>query len=120
MLNNHISDEEYLYRGVIEHNWDYDNNRPSSATFKDSKGASVDRDAGRSEKDCINNLLKVRDFHAVCKVKTYDVRILNAIVLYKPVESNIYHSEIHDSHDRPRLRGSKPNKIRDKSEIVYP
>lgn len=37
-----IDDNEFLYRGVTTLNWDEENNRPSSATFKDSLGASVD------------------------------------------------------------------------------
>lgn len=119
MLREEVLDNEYLYRGVIELNWDWNNNRPSSATFKDSKGVSVDRGAFRKEEECINYLLSKKDFIAVCKVLTQDVRNLDAIVLYKEIPSNKYHSEIHDSVDRIQMRGKKPNKIRDKSKIVY-
>ncbi len=55
-----IADDEYLYRGIIQLNWDYENNRPSSATFKDSKGVSVDRDSYRHEKECIDFLIRLR------------------------------------------------------------
>ncbi len=120
MLNEEISDREYLYRGVIELNWDFDNDRPSSATFKDSKGVSVDRDGERLESDCIKSLLNSKNFFAVCKVLTSEVRKLNALVLYKPVlPSNPYHSEIHDSEERVQMRGKKPNKIRDRSIVVF-
>ena len=56
-MNATISKDEFLYRGVIELNWDYHNNRPTSAVFKDTKGVSVDRDNFRQEIDCVDFLL---------------------------------------------------------------
>jgi len=118
-LNNPINDNEFLYRGIIEINWDFQNNRPSSATFKDSKGVSVDREADRTEKECIDFLKSSKDFFSICKVKAESVRNRNAIIKYLPVENNIYHSEIHDSEERVQMRGSKPKRIRDESMVVY-
>lgn len=43
-----IKPDEFLYRGIVELNWNYEKNEPSSATFKDSKGVSVDRDYHRT------------------------------------------------------------------------
>lgn len=114
-----IADDEYLYRGITELNWDYENNRPSSATFKDSKGVSVDRDNYREEKDCIDFLLSKIYFFGICKIQTQKVKELNAIARYLPEENNIYHSEIHDSEEKIQLKGSKPKKIRDASEVVF-
>lgn len=119
MFNSEIEDSEFLYRGVVVQNWDFENDRPTSATFKDSKGVSVDRDGGRKESDCITKLNSVNDFHAICKVQTKDVRDLDAIVIYKPVPENDFHSEIHDSTERIQMRGKKPSKIREKSIVVY-
>jgi len=116
-INPIIDDNEYLYRGIIELNWDYENNPPSSATFKDSKGVSVDRDNHRPERECIDFIKSKKDFFAVCKVQTRKVIELQALVKYQPIQDNIYHSEIHDSQDRIQLRGSKPKKIRDESQI---
>lgn len=118
-LEKTINENEFLYRGIIEINWDFNNNRPSSATFKDSKGVSVDRDANRIEKDCVSFLNSKKNFFAICKVKCKEVIEKSAIVKYLPVEDNIYHSEIHDSEDRIQMRGSKPKKIRDNSIVVY-
>ena len=109
----------FLYRGIIELNWDFENNRPSSATYKDSKGVSVDRDNFRQEKECLDFLLSKKVFFAVCKVQTKEVRELNAITKYLPVDDNEFHSEIHDSEERIQMRGKKPKKIRDASEVVY-
>ncbi|QNM84626.1 hypothetical protein H9W90_10500 [Polaribacter pectinis] len=118
-LNNSINNNEFLYRGIIEINWDFQNNRPSSATFKDSKGVSVDREADRTEKECIDFLKSSKDFFSICKVKAESVRNRNGIIKYLPIEKNIYHSEIHDSEERVQMRGSKPKKIRDESIVVY-
>lgn len=119
MLSDEVNDSEFLYRGVVVQNWDFENNRPSSATFKDSLGVSVDRDGGRSDKDCIDQIMQVKDFQAICKVITSDVRSLGAEVFYRPVEGNIYHSEIHDSHERVQMRGKKPKVLREKSSVVF-
>lgn len=119
VLNSTIANDEYLYRGIIEINWDFENNRPSSSTFKDSNGISVDRDNYRREIDCIDFLRNGKDFFGICKVQCKHVRELNAIAKYLPIEKNIYHSEIHDSEERIQLKGSKPKKIRDASLVVF-
>ena len=118
-LNNSIDDNEFLYRGIIEINWDFQNQRPSSATFKDSKGVSVDRQADRTTNQSIAFLKSNKDFFAICKVKAQSVRNRNAIIKYLPIKGNIFHSEIHDSQERIQMKGSKPKKIRDESIIVY-
>lgn len=118
-LNSKIENHEFLYRGIIESNWDYENNRPSSATFKDSKGVSVDRFGDRNEVDCIDFLNDKKKFFAICKVQVGKVRDENAIVKYLPELNNIYHSEIHDSEDRVQMKGSKPKKIRDAAIVVH-
>lgn len=117
-LDSEISDDEFLYRGVIEQNWDFENDRPSSATFKDSNGVSVDRDGSRSLESCIQALKASKAFFAICRVKASAVRNNGAVIKYLPEPDNIYHSEIHDSHVRVQMRGSKPKKIRDDSEVV--
>lgn len=119
MLSEEIGGDEFLYRGIVIQNWDFENDRPSSATFKDSQGTSVDRSADRNDYECIEKLLQKRNFVAICKVLTKDVRDIEAVAIYKPELENIFHSEIHDSKERVQLRGKKPNKIRDKSKVVY-
>mgnify|MGYP007037379903 CR=1 FL=1 len=122
-MSNHINpvidNTEFLYRGIIKQFWNFENNRPSSAIFKDSKGVSVDRDYARNENDCVEFLQSRIDFFAICKIQTEKVRELNAIAKYIPVEDNIYHSEIHESESIAQMRGSKPTKLRDNSVVVY-
>jgi hypothetical protein len=114
-----ISSEEYLFRGVPHIQWDFQHNRPSSAIFKDSKGVSVDRDYKRKSDECIHRLLELRDFVSVIKIKVQRVLEINASVFYKPTPDNIYHSEIHDSPHKINIGGSKAQKLRDSSEVVY-
>mgnify|MGYP006873123097 CR=1 FL=1 len=115
-----IGTEELLYRGVVENQWDAEHNRPSSATFKDSKGASVDRDAMVRDKDtCVAALLESKSFKAICRVKESDVEAANAITKYLPVPGNDYHCEIHDSEVKITLSPGKAKKVRDSSEVVY-
>lgn len=114
-----IGDEEYLYRGVVEINWDNELQRPSSATYKDSFGVSVNRDASRKEQDCVEQLLNLKPFKAVCRVTALTVRKIEAVAKYLPTEDNIYHSEIHNSEDKIPLSGGKASKIREQSEVVY-
>lgn len=119
LLSSEFSDTELLFRGVIDGFWDYEENRPSSATFKDSKGTSVDRDGGRTDEVCASTLLSKKAYKAVVKLSVADVKSVGAILIYKPVYDNIYHSEIHDSYERAQLRGNKPTKLREKSTVVY-
>lgn len=114
-----LSEHEFLFRGVKENQWDFQNGRPSSAIYKDSKGVSVDRNYYRPDVDCIARLLKVNDFFSIVKVKVECVIQINALVRYMPVDDNIFHTEIHDSLDRITIRSSKAQKLREKSEITY-
>lgn len=119
MLPIEVGDGEYLYRGVVRSHWDFVNNRITSATFKDSGGVSVDRDGGRSEQACIEKILAVKDFKAVCKIQAANVRRNDALILYKPIEANIFHSEIHDSSERIQMRGKKPSNLNNEASLVY-
>lgn len=118
-MNEEILDEEFLYRGIIENLWDYENNRPTSAIFKDSKGVSVDRSCTRNEKECIDFLRSKKSFFKVCNIKVIDVKEADAVVLYKKIPDNIYHCEIHNSVDQVQIKGSKAKKLRDKIFKVF-
>ena len=119
MPNIEISDTEYLYRGIVDANWDYERNRPSSATFKDSFGVSVNRDDHRDENLCVQELLEIRNFKGICKILTSAVREIGAVAFYKPIPLNIYHSEIHSSVDIIQIKGKKAKDLRTESELVY-
>ena len=116
-----INAEEFLYRGVVVgFQWDDKNNRPSSALFKDSHGASVDRDVLiRDSETCIKALLQTKLFKAICRVKEKSVKNAGAITKYLPVPENVFHCEIHGSEDNVNISNSKLKKLRDSSEVVF-
>jgi hypothetical protein len=120
MLEEEIDDSEYLYRRVILNPsfWDSEKKLPTSAIFKDSNGVSVDRQGERSQKDIIRDALKY-PLKALVHVKTEKCRELDTVPVYKPVEDNMYHSEIHDSIDKVRLSSSKAKRLRDNCKVVY-
>jgi hypothetical protein len=62
MVNNEVSNNEWLYRMVLNkpNYWKENENRVSSAAFKDSKGVSVDRDGERPESKIIEELNSVK------------------------------------------------------------
>jgi hypothetical protein len=120
MLNTHIDDTEYLYRRIIlnPNFWDFENNKPTSAIFKDSNGVSVDRHGIRDEVEIIDTFKKF-PIRAIGKIKAETCRKSETYLTYKPIDTNIYHSEIHDSEQKIQISSSKAKKLRDKIEIIY-
>lgn len=124
MLNETIADNEFLYRGIIEEWYDKDNNRISSATFKDSKGVSVDRDGNREEYECRQTILSIerrpprKPFIKVCKLLTKKVRETEAFVKYCPSVNNKFHSEIHNAENQIPIPSSKARLLSRIAEII--
>lgn len=120
MLNDYIEDHEFLYRRVIlnPNFWDFEKNKPTSAIFKDSNGASVDRQHDRNDEDVIKSF-KTLPIRAIVKILTSTCRELNTFPVYKYLPDNIYHCEIHDSKIKAQMSSSKAKNLRDNSEIIY-
>lgn len=120
MLDEYIENSEYLYRRVIlnPNFWDFDNNKPTSAIYKDSYGVSVDRQSDRTDESIIE-VFKKLPIRAVVKIQAQTCRYLDTLLVYKPVEDNIFHSEIHDSLEKIQINSSKAKKLRDNSTIIY-
>lgn len=124
-MNKTIADTEFLYRGIIEEWYDKENNRISSAAFKDKKGVSVDRDGNnRKEKECVNSILSIeripprKPFYKVCKLLTKQVREKDAFVRYCPSANNKYHSEIHNTEKEIPISQSKARALSKIAQIV--
>mgnify|MGYP007101926780 FL=1 len=95
--------DEKLFRAIlpIEAFWDAENNRPTSGAFKDNKGLSVDRQADRSVGDSVQTLLSTKQADSkIVSVTVKTCRTIPVLPVYKPLENNIYHSEIHDSEEK--------------------
>jgi len=119
VLSPELSEDEKLYRGVLEQFWDYQNDRPSSALFKDSNGVSVDRCNGRRPEDCVKDLNSRRSFPRVASISVRDVTHVGAISIYAPVANNPYHCEIYDDSEKNKIGAKKAKLLRDLIEKVY-
>jgi len=124
MLDQNIGDDEKLYRRVIinPNNWDEEENRPSSAVFKDSNGTSVDRAGERTEQQVIDNFKNNYDLKAIVNVKAGFCRESNTYPIYTPyppATENIYHAEIHDSNTEKQISKSKARKLAKNAEINW-
>ncbi|WP_308539566.1 hypothetical protein [uncultured Ruminococcus sp.] len=84
----------------------------SSAVFKDSKGCSVDRKAGR-DNSVIYDIFFQRFYNSsksIIAVSDVTVGVCyekEIIVIEKPTEENEFHCEIHGSIDKAQLTSSQ-------------
>ena len=124
MLPSEIGEDEILFRGVTTKPdmWKAGANRPTSAIFKDSGGASVDRDGGRNDNDAANSLcdwLAAKDIQlrAVVKISAGVCRRIETELLARPLEDNPYHAEIHVSGTRKEI-SDKAKELRKNCQLV--
>ena len=114
-----IADGEYLYRGITNKQWDFVNNRITSAAYKDSLGVSVDRSGDRDEESCVSHLLQNKPFIAIGRLMAGFVRESGLLVKYDPTEENEYHSEIRHSENRAELTTGQSRKMSRSATVVY-
>ena len=114
-----IPDQENLYRGIHSTQWNEEESRPSSAAFKDRRGLSVDRCNLRDEEDVINFLLSKKPHRGIVKISVPYARELPSMVVYAPVDGNIYHSELHNDEDKLELARGKAKRLAKDSEVVF-
>lgn len=109
MLPTTINDVEELYRAVTRkpNMWKSQEDRPSSALFKDSKGVSVDRDGGRSLDDICRSFERRIEMQALVSLSVGECRKLQTYPVAKPEGDNPFHAEIHDSPNRVQLSSKK-------------
>ena len=119
-MDENFAPDERLYRGLPSM-WIGDDNRVSSAAFKDSRGVSVDRDGGREDKDCIERMVgALPQIAGVGRITCGEVEECGAIPKYLPVKGNEYHSEIHDSAEQVQIKSkSKSRKLANKCQLVF-
>lgn len=109
--------EEKLFRAFSRNNPNMidKTGKVTSAVFKDSNGLSVDREWHRSSDEAVDVLLEriaqqrssTADNFYVVSVTKGCCDDIGVQCLYKPVEDNEYHSEIHDSNEVVTI--SKPH-----------
>lgn len=80
------------------------NGRLSNAAFKDRRGLSVDRQAGRTEEECVRFMKDDRGLHGDVYAVTYhDCEAIEALVLPIPTPNDVFHCEIHGSQTQAEL-----------------
>ncbi|MFN3998814.1 hypothetical protein [Algoriphagus sp.] len=113
MEKDFIKDEELLYRAIkpFPNWWKEKENRPSSAAFKDSRGVSVDRDAGRPESQIISRINSRFEIQAIVKVKASFCREIEANPLPRPIIGIPEHAEIHRTETIIELTDSQARNL---------
>ena len=99
---NKIENHEILYRVVRNSYPDaFVNGKPTAALFMDSRGASVERDGGRSEEVivsvCRSRFGRREDYKTAVKITAGECRGVNTYPNPVGNHKNMYHAEIHDS-----------------------
>jgi len=109
-MSNDFREDELLFRGITDNPnmWNSSEQRYTSAVFLDSKGLSVDRQKHRRVNEALNTLFTNSPrFKAAASVKYSDCIEIDAIVYKRPLETNVFHCEIHKSASEPKLSKSQ-------------
>ncbi len=122
-----FNQDERLYRMVTNNPnmFVVNENRITSAVFKDSNGCSVDRQGGRTDEDACSFLA---DSHkdnpygikAIAVVTIQQCEEIKAIVLPKPLDTNMYHCEIHRNDSNSELTSGQARRLSQGAHLIYP
>jgi len=115
-----IQDSEILYRAIHPSFWNYEEDRPTSALFKDRKGVSVDRDGDRSEDDAVNFLLNSRQNFGAGKLNAGQTRNIGTYLKPDKTPENDFHALILESESKVQLSNSKAKKLSRVVTIINP
>lgn len=116
-MNNAFDDErENLFRAVLpKHIFDKRKGRISSAAFKDPKGVSVDRGAGRPDKIAAKALLAHGLHGSVCAVSVLDCQSANVFINPEPSRKNSFHAALYANSKRD---GMEPEQSKYLAEVA--
>jgi len=112
-----IYDQEILYRAIHPNHWNHEEDRPTSAAFKDKQGVSVDRDGDRTGDQCLTFLLTNRDNYGACSLKAGFVTSIGAFIKPAQLPENSYHALILESEEKIHLSNSKARLLSKTAEI---
>ena len=112
-----IEDSEILFRAIHPSHWDEDEERPTSAAFKDRQGVSVDRDGERSTEDCLSFLLNNRNSYGACSIKADLVNTIGAYAKKDQKSENIFHALILKKKKKIHLSNGKARALSKAADI---
>lgn len=118
-----ISDCEVLYRVARKSDPDgFIDGKPTAALFIDAKGASVDRDGGRKEKEIIDSFIdrfgKRDDYGNAVKIQAGICREIGTYPNPVGNNRNKYHAEIHESKEEKEISFLKALQLASRCDIV--
>ena len=121
MQDDSISNTEILYRAVpnVQDFWKEEEQRLTSAVFSDSKGVSVDRDGGRSEREIIEAF--DRRFSPDCGIVSVTAQQCidcGAFPVPKREVDNPYHAHIQQTEKEVRLTKSTQRSLRNCCNVI--
>lgn len=106
-----IEDGEILYRAIHPSFWNYEEDKPTSALFKDRKGVSVDRDGNRNENEVVNFLLKSRKNFGAGKLNAGQTRNIGTYLKPDKTPDNDFHALILESESRIQISNGKAKEL---------
>lgn len=123
-MDKEFKPEEKLFRAALPSSlfWNEKRCRFSTSLFKDSNGASVDRDDNRSNESIIKFMMDKLTANKVKAIVCINVDYCNKLpshIEYNPLKDDVYHSEIHDSEQKKVLAKGKLIHLARDCEIVY-
>lgn len=115
-----IQDNEILYRAIHPSFWNFEEDRPTSALFKDKKGVSADRDGERSQSDAVNFLLQSRKNFGAGKLNAGQTRNIGTYLKPDKTPENDFHTLILESESKIQLSNGKAKKLSRMIDIIIP
>ena len=119
-MDTHFNPDEKLYRAVYPDAMFWkENGKVSSAAFISRHGGcSVDRGDYRDDDAVVQNM-RDRNFQgSIISVTVQDCNDVQAVPVYAPSRTNIYHSEIHGSIQRVQLTAGQRKHLANYSAVV--
>lgn len=115
-----IQDNETLYRAIHPSFWNYEEDRPTSALFKDRKGVSVDRDGNRDESQALNFLLNSRKNFGAGNLNAGQTRNIGTYLKPDKIPENDFHTLILESESKILLSSKKAKELSRMINVIVP
>ena len=119
-MDTHFKPHEKLYRAVFPDSmfWKRNGQVSSAAFLSRHGGCSVDRGEYRNDRDVVLDMRNRNFKGSIIAVTVQDCREVNALPVYLPSRTNIYHSEIHRNTEHELLTAGQRKHLAASAVIV--
>lgn len=119
MNDSYIEDKEVLYRAILKIMPEaIEDGKPKASIFMDSRGASVDREGGRTRENVIETLRnrfnrngKEDKYRGVVTITAKQCRDAQTLPVPCKTKNNEFHAEIHESESEKMISLVKAMKL---------